>query len=101
MRTALKPPRWPSPGGPPSDPLSRRASRTIRRGSCCRGSHCFQSTSPKLARGKYERTRGQILGGVQDLSREEIARILRELVCVNVSQVIQVLRLDEEQQDAA
>ena len=36
------------------------------------------------------------------MSREEIARILRELVLrQRYRQVIQVLRLDEEQQDAA
>ena len=56
----------------------------------------------QVKRGKDERTRGQIRGGVHNVSREEIARILRKLMLrQRYREMVQVLRLDEEQQDAA
>ena len=51
---------------------------------------------------KGERPGGQVLSAVQDVGREEVARILSELVLgERCSQVVHELGLDEEQEDAA
>jgi len=56
----------------------------------------------QVDRRKQQRTGAQTLGAVQDVGRDEVAGILRELgLCQGRNEVVQIAGLDAQQQDAA